>query len=84
MIDYAQKMAISMQLAPNTNGSNPGLKPEPDRGHSVIVNGYFIRSGHVVVVLGYDEDGYYVHHPAGAWSQGFKGAYLSGGSGRAT
>lgn len=81
---YGQNMGASMRLLPNTNGSIAGLKSELDRGHPVIIHGYFTRAGHVVVVLGYDEDGYYVHDPAGAWSQVFKGGYSSGGSGRTT
>ena len=81
---YGQSMGASMRLLPNTNGSIAGLKSELDRGHPVIIHGYFTRAGHVVVVLGYDNDGYYVNDPAGAWSQVFKGGYSSGGSGRNT
>ena len=77
-------MGASMRLLPNTNGSISGLKSELDRGHPVIVHGYFTQSGHVVVVLGYDDNGYYVHDLVGAWSQVFKGGYLNGGSGRST
>ncbi len=85
IIDYLwSKHGASIRLLPNTNGSVAGLKSDHDRGHPVIVHDYFTRSGHVVVVLGYDEEGYYVHDPAGAWSQVFKGCYSSGGSGRAT
>ena len=81
---YGASMGASQRLLPNLNGSISGLKSELDRGHPVIVHGYFTRAGHVLVVLGYDEDGYYVHDPAGAWSQVFKGGYLNGGSGRST
>jgi hypothetical protein len=49
-----------------------------------FVHDYFTRLGRLVVVLGYDEDGYNAYDPAGAWSQVFKGGYSSGGSGRAT
>ena len=73
-----------MRFVPNSNGSVAGLKSELDRGHPVIIHGYFTRSGHVVVVLGYDDNGYYVNDPAGARSQVFKGGYSSGGSGRNT
>lgn len=81
---YGQNMGASMRLLPNINGSIAGLKSELDRGHPVIIHGYFTRPGHVVVVLGYDDNGYYVNDPAGAWSQVFKGGYSSGGSGRNT
>ena len=34
-----------------------------------------------MVVLGYDNNGYYVNDPAGRWTQGFKSGY-AGGSGK--
>ena len=78
---YASSNGLSMRLEPTTNGSIAGLKAALDRGHPVIIHGYFTSYGHVVVVLGYDANGYYVHDPAGAWSQVFKGGYSGGGSG---
>ena len=79
---YASRSNLSMRITPNTNGSFAGLKAELDRGHPVIVHGYFTSYGHVLVVLGYDANGYYVHDPAGKWSGYFKGGYGGGGSGR--
>ena len=73
-----------MRFVPNANGSIAGLKSELHRGHPVIIHGCFTRSRHVVVVLGYDDNSYDVNNLAGAWSQVFKGGYLSGGSGRVT
>ena len=35
----------------------------------------FTSAGHVLVVLGYDSQGFWTHDPAGAWSQVFKGGY---------
>jgi uncharacterized protein YvpB len=78
---YVSQERLSMRLEPNTNGSLSGLKAELDRGHPVIIHGYFTGYGHVLVVLGYDDSGYYVNDPAGQWSERFKGGY-AGGSGR--
>ena len=64
-----------MRVEPTTNGSITDLKKELDRGHPVIVHGYFTSYGHVLVILGYDAEGYYVHDPAGLWSESFKGGY---------
>lgn len=74
---YASRDQLSKRLVPNTSGSLAGLRAELDQGRPVIVHGFFTSYGHVLVVLGYDEDGYYVNDPAGAWSQVFKGGYLS-------
>ena len=79
---YVRQEGLSMSLQPNTSGSIAGLKAELDRGHPVIIHGFFTSYGHVLVVLGYDEGGYYVNDPAGQWSGYFKGGYPGGGSGR--
>jgi uncharacterized protein YvpB len=78
---YVSRSSLGMNIEPTTTGSLSGLRAALDRGHPAIIHGYFTRSGHVVVVLGYDDQGYYVHDPAGMWSQTFMGGYSGGGSG---
>jgi len=46
-----------------------------------IVHGYFTSFGHIIVLVGYDERGFYVHDPYGEWfASGYRtdlpGAYL--------
>ena len=53
------------------NASLAMLRASLDRGQPVITHGYFTRGGHVVVVTGYDANGYYVNDPAGTWVQSF-------------
>lgn len=72
---YLREAGLSYRLTPNTNGSLQGLKDALDQGFPVIIHGYFTRPGHVLVVTGYDENGYYTNDPAGRWSQIFKGGY---------
>jgi uncharacterized protein YvpB len=36
-------------------------------GSPVITHGYFTKSGHLVVLVGYDETGFFVHDPYGEW-----------------
>lgn len=79
---YSANAGLPFRITPETNGSLAGLKAELDQGHPVIIHGYFTRAGHVVVVVGYDANGYYVNDPAGRWSEIFKGGYGAGGSGR--
>ena len=66
---------INARITPVTNGTIAGLQAELDAGNPTIVHGYFTSYGHVMVVLGYDANGYYVNDPAGRWSQYFQGGY---------
>jgi uncharacterized protein YvpB len=36
-------------------------------GRPAIVHGYFTDFGHIIVLVGYDEDGFIVHDPYGEW-----------------
>ena len=69
---------MSQRLLPITDGSISELHAELDSGNPVIVHGYFTNAGHVLVVLGYDQHGYWVNDPAGTWDQQFKGGYPYG------
>jgi uncharacterized protein YvpB len=71
---YATQAGISQRMTGHTDGSFDDLKAELDKGHPVVVNGYF-TGGHVVTVTGYDQKGYFVNDPAGVWNERFKGGY---------
>lgn len=50
-------------------------------GYPAVIHGYFTSFGHIIVVVGYDENGFIVHDPYGEWfSTGYRtdlsGAYL--------
>ena len=74
----AEQSGIPKRITPKTNGTITDLKAELDSGMPSIVHGYFTEYGHVVVVLGYDETGYWVNDPAGEWSESFHGGYPYG------
>ena len=76
--ETASWYGISARLSPVTNGTLAELRAELDAGNPTIVHGYFTSYGHVLVVTGYDENGYYVNDPAGRWSQHFQGGYPYG------
>ena len=74
----ASNSGISKRLQPVTNGTLNQLRTELDFGNPTIVHGYFTGYGHVLVVLGYDSEGYWVNDPAGEWSETFQGGYPYG------
>ncbi|MBW4680212.1 MAG: C39 family peptidase [Microcoleus vaginatus WJT46-NPBG5] len=43
-----------------------------DMGLPAITHGWFTGSGHIIVIVGYDDKGFYVHDPYGEW---FKTGY---------
>ena len=69
---------ITARLEPEYNGTIYGLKAELDAGNPTIVHGFLTNSGHVLIILGYDESGYWVNDPAGQWNQIFGGGYPYG------
>ena len=72
---YIREWGVNHQMIPITDGTISGMKAALDRGFPVIVHGYFTGYGHVLVVTGYDDQGYYANDPAGQWSEVFKGGY---------
>jgi hypothetical protein len=79
---YASEAGISQRIQSHRDGSFAAMKKLLDQGKPVIVHGYFTGYGHVVVVTGYDENGYYVNDPAGVWSERWKGGYQGSYNGR--
>ncbi|WP_052312851.1 C39 family peptidase [Fervidobacterium pennivorans] len=61
-------------------GTAADLRAELQRG-PVIIQGWYTRSGHVMVVLAFDGTNYICNDPAGVWNQVKYGGYL-GGSGK--
>jgi len=49
------------------NGTFADVRNAIDNGRPVIVHGYFTRSGHIVVIRGYDSSGFYVNDPYGEY-----------------
>jgi hypothetical protein len=79
---YASEEGIAQRIRYRRDGSVADMKRLLDEGKPVIVHGYFTGSGHVVVVTGYDDTGYFVNDPAGVWSERWKGGYQGSYNGR--
>ena len=50
-----------------SNGGLRDIQTSIDAGNPVIVHGYFTRSGHIIVIRGYDDKGFLVNDPYGEW-----------------
>jgi uncharacterized protein YvpB len=49
-------------------GSFAMIKRQIDAGRPVVVHGWFTSAGHILVVVGYNAQGFIVNDPAGLWS----------------
>lgn len=49
------------------DGGIRDIQTSIDAGNPVIVHGYFTRSGHIIVIRGYDQKGFIVNDPYGEW-----------------
>ena len=51
------------------------IKGHIDAGRPVIVQGWFTKSGHIMVITGYDSKGWIVNDPAGLWARCYACGY---------
>ena len=61
-------------------GSRQIIKDHLDEGRPVILQGWFSKNGHIVVITGYDAKGWIVNDPAGKWKQCTRCGYGDGAS----
>ncbi len=59
-------------------GSRSQIRRHIDAGRPVVIHGNFTGSGHIVLIVGYDDTGWILHDPAGRWA----GCYRCGYPGR--
>jgi hypothetical protein len=52
------KIGVTYQDEFITDGSRSVIKHQIDNGFPVIIHGYFTRSGHIIVIRGYDDEAY--------------------------
>jgi len=60
------------------NGTLNDIKASINAGNPVIVHGYFTKPGHIIVIRGYDSDGFLVNDPYGEWFSSGYDTSLSG------
>lgn len=54
-----------------TGATRAELRAHLDAGRPVAVHGWWTSAGHITLLVGYDDAGWYVHDPAGDWGQGY-------------
>lgn len=59
-------------------GTLAQIKSAIDSGKPVITHGFF-TAGHLVVIVGYNDSGYFVNDPAGVWNLRYSGRYPNAG-----
>jgi uncharacterized protein YvpB len=68
------KIGVTYRDSFATNGDRSVIKHQIDNGFPVIIHGYFTRSGHIIVIRGYDDEAYsgrgafLVNDPWGEWT----------------
>ncbi|MEB3293513.1 MAG: C39 family peptidase [Synechococcales bacterium] len=62
-----------------TRGSLFDIRKAIAEGKPCIIHGYFTSFGHIIVLRGYDRNGFYVNDPYGEWTSS---GYLQGGFGK--
>ncbi len=67
MASMARALGMKSSVA-TTSGTVERIKEAIDQGFPVVVHGYF-TNGHIVLVKGYDRDGFVVNDPYGEWNQ---------------
>lgn len=77
----ASEKGLSVRAKAYSAASMSQMNSLLSSGSPVIVFGWFTRSGHVIVLKGYDGSNYIANDPAGKWSQSYKGGYPYGASG---
>lgn len=68
----ARRFGLAVRDSSLDNATLSDVHRRLDRGLPVPVHGGFTASGHLIVLLGYDDTWYYVHDPNGDWSRNYQ------------
>lgn len=63
-------------------GTRQQIKKLLKSGTPVVTHGWFTKSGHVIVITGYDKKGFIVNDPSGKWNGCYKCGYDAWASGK--
>jgi uncharacterized protein YvpB len=72
---YASNHNLNFRIKNNVNITPRYIESLIQAGKPVVAHGKFTGSGHIILLVGYDDNHYYAHDPAGKWDQEYKGDY---------
>ena len=72
---YALNYNLDVRIKNDVNVDSVYIKKLLKEGKPVVVHGKFTSSGHIIVLVGFDQDYYYANDPAGKWNQEYNGNY---------
>lgn len=58
-------------------GTRAQIRRHIDEGRPIVIHGNFTGSGHIMMVVGYDDTGWILHDPAGRWAGCYRCGYPS-------
>lgn len=61
--------ANKLRASHTYKGTWKEIRDQIDQGRPVVIHGRFTASGHIIVIIGYDDKGYWCNDPAGKWQQ---------------
>lgn len=65
IVDILKEYGVESKFSTTTSWAD--IKAYLDGGNPVIYSGKFTKSGHIIVLRGYDETGFFVNDPWGEW-----------------
>lgn len=72
---YASNSDLNVRIRNNVNVSPQYIEEQLKKGKPVIAHGKFTSYGHIIVLVGFDDQYYYANDPAGKWDQKYRGDY---------
>lgn len=72
---YAQENNLGVRMRAHYDLNISHMRSLLKSGKPVILHNEFTSYGHLVTLVGFDGDYYYVNDPAGRWNQRYKGGY---------